>query len=91
MASFVWMLLTEPSYKPNTLMARSLAGEESKPEDLPDGTSSEAGWLVRRAGNSVLTGALRARLEQALLGVEVRLLVLERVGAASLLDRSPTS
>jgi hypothetical protein len=30
MASFVWMLLTEPSYKPNTLMARSLAGEESK-------------------------------------------------------------
>jgi hypothetical protein len=33
MASFVWMLLTEPSYKPNTLVARSLAGEESKPED----------------------------------------------------------
>jgi hypothetical protein len=54
MAPFVWMLLAEPSYKPNTLTARSLAGEESKPEDLPDGTSSEAGWLVRRAGNSVL-------------------------------------
>ena len=33
MASFVWMLLTEPSYKPNTLTALSLAGEESKPED----------------------------------------------------------
>jgi hypothetical protein len=46
MASFVWMLLTEPSYKPNTLTARSLAGEESEPEDLPEGTSSEAGgWL----------------------------------------------
>jgi hypothetical protein len=38
MASFVWMLLTEPSYKPNTLTAQSLAGEESKPEDLPEGT-----------------------------------------------------
>jgi hypothetical protein len=34
MASFVWMLLTEPTYKPNTLTALSLAGEESKPEDI---------------------------------------------------------
>jgi hypothetical protein len=49
MASFVWMLLTEPSYKPNTLTAQSLAGEESKPEDLPEGTSSEAGgWCAQR-------------------------------------------
>jgi hypothetical protein len=46
MASFVWMLLTKPSYKPNTLTAQSLAGEESGPEDLSQGTSSEAGrWL----------------------------------------------
>ncbi len=34
MASFVWMLLAEPSYKPNTVTALSLAGEESKPEDI---------------------------------------------------------
>jgi len=40
MASFVWMLLTEPSYKPNTLTARSLAGEESKPEDFIEAITS---------------------------------------------------
>jgi hypothetical protein len=34
MASFVWMLPAEPSYKPNTVIALSLAGEESKPEDI---------------------------------------------------------
>jgi hypothetical protein len=33
MASFMWMLLAEPSYKPNTVTALSLAGEESEPED----------------------------------------------------------
>ena len=41
MASFVWMLLTEPSYKPNTLTALSLAGEESKPEDITKAISPD--------------------------------------------------
>jgi hypothetical protein len=34
MASFVWTLLAEPSYKPNTVTALSLAGEDSEPEDI---------------------------------------------------------
>jgi hypothetical protein len=40
MASFVWMLLAEPTYKPNTLTARSLAGEESEPEDITETITS---------------------------------------------------
>jgi hypothetical protein len=49
MASFVWMLLTEPSYKPNTLTARSLASEESKPEDARETTTFDAaGWYAER-------------------------------------------
>jgi hypothetical protein len=35
------MLLAEPTYKPNTLTARSLAGEESEPEDIRAITSRE--------------------------------------------------
>jgi hypothetical protein len=35
MASFVWMLLTEPSYK-RTLLGVRLASEESKPEDITE-------------------------------------------------------
>ena len=41
MASFVWMLLAEPSYKPNTVIALSLAGEESKPEDIAKSITSD--------------------------------------------------
>lgn len=36
MASFMWMLLTEPLYKKMPLDVR-LAGEESKPEDFTEG------------------------------------------------------
>jgi hypothetical protein len=32
MASFVWMLLTEPTYKPNASCCARLAGEDSGPE-----------------------------------------------------------
>jgi hypothetical protein len=35
MASFVWMLLTEPTYK-RTLLGVRLASEESKPEDITE-------------------------------------------------------
>jgi hypothetical protein len=35
------MLLTEPSYKPNTVTALSLAGEESKPEDITKCSTSD--------------------------------------------------
>ena len=51
MASFVWMLLAEPTYKPNTLTARSLTGEESKPEDAGETTTFNGCGLVRRAGD----------------------------------------
>ena len=39
MASFMWMLLTEPSYK-RTLLGVRLASEESKPEDITEAITS---------------------------------------------------
>jgi len=39
MASFMWMLLTEPSYK-RTLLGARLASEESKPEDKAEAITS---------------------------------------------------
>jgi hypothetical protein len=48
MASFVWMLLTEPSYKPNTLTALSLAGEESRPEKTPQPYTPEVPGCKKR-------------------------------------------
>jgi hypothetical protein len=42
MASFMWMLLTEPSYK-RTLLGVRLASEESKPEDTAEAITSGQG------------------------------------------------
>ena len=39
MASFMWMLLTEPSYK-RTLLGVRLASEESKPKDITEAITS---------------------------------------------------
>jgi hypothetical protein len=64
MASFVWMLLAEPSYKPNTLTARSLAGEESKPEDFIEAITSHVAGECAQAENPLRTAQTAARAPQ---------------------------
>jgi hypothetical protein len=61
MASFVWMLLAEPSYKPNTLTAQSLAGEESKPEDFIEAITSRVAGGCAQAENPLRRAQTAAR------------------------------